>query len=114
MFYRRLALDTVILPVAAASEATMMRLPGVLNINGQYFIKVDEGGIKLPSNVSTITLAFAYLTMYYYILNLNYSDALKNVFLFFEKLLQIEPSIFSQDVHVLYSLVSLTKNNDVE
>jgi hypothetical protein len=100
------------LPVAAASEATMMRLFGVLNINGQYFIKVDEGAIKLPSNVSTITLAFAYLTMY--ILNLNSPDTLKNVFLFFGKWLQIEPSIFSQDVHVLYSLVSLTKNDDVE
>ena len=75
----------------------MMRLPGVLNINGQYFIKVDEGAIKLPSNVSTNTLEFAYLTMY--ILNLNSPDAPKNVFLFFEKFLQIEPSIFSQDVH---------------
>ena len=51
----------------------------------------------VPSNVSTITLEFTYLTMY--ILNLNSPDTLKNVFLFFEKLLQIEPSIFSQDVH---------------
>ena len=73
----------------AAEEAEQMLLLGVLDINGQFFIKVDESAIQLPPSVSSITQAFAYLTMYYYILDLNYPPSLKFVFLFFEKLLNI-------------------------
>ena len=104
----------MVLPSEAAAEADKMVLPGLLNINGQFFVKIDESAIHLPPNVSTITEAIAYLTMYYYILHLNYPDSLKFVFLFFEKLFKIEPSTTSQDVHKLYSIVSLGNENDDE
>ena len=98
------------MPSEAAAEAEKMQLPGILNINGQHFVKIDDSAIQLPPHISTMTEAFAYLTMYYYILNLNYPDSLKFVFLFFEKLFKIVPSASSQDVHMLFSMVSLGGN----
>ena len=53
------------MPSAAAEEAEQMLILGVLNINGQFFMKLDESAIQLPPKVSSITQAFAYLTMYY-------------------------------------------------
>ena len=53
------------MPSAAAEEAEQMLLLGVLDINGQFSMKVDESAIQLPPSVCSITQAFAYLTMYY-------------------------------------------------
>lgn len=72
-----------------------MELPGILQIGNQYFIKIDESAVYLPESVTRIQEALGYLLMYYYILNLNFPDALKFVFVFFEHLFDIEPSIDS-------------------
>lgn len=89
-----------------------MELPGVLDINNQFFVKIDESAILLPKSVTTITEAFAYLTMYYFILNLNYPQSLKFIFLFFEKLFEIEPSSHSEDVKKLHGTVLNLENGN--
>ena len=80
-----------------------MVLPGILKINEQYFIKVDESAIHLPQEITLLEEAVAYLIIYYHVLNINFPETLKFVFLFFEKLLEIPPSSPSEDVKRVYS-----------
>ena len=56
----------------AAAKAKEMELPGILQINDQFFIKVDEAAITLSSDVQLLEEAVAWLMMYYYVLGLNY------------------------------------------
>ena len=56
----------------AAAKAKEMELPGILQINDQFLIKVDEAAITLPSDVQLLEEAVAWLMMYYYVLGLNY------------------------------------------
>ena len=81
-----------ILPDAAAQSAKHMELPGILEIGGQFFIKVDNLAVFLPESVSSLQQAVGYLLMYYYILDLDYPPSLKFVFVFFEMLFNIPPS----------------------
>ena len=76
----------------AAAKAKEMELPGILQINDQFFIKVDEAAITLSSNVQLLEEAVAWLMMCYYVLGLNYPPPLKFLFLFFEVLFKIECS----------------------
>ena len=72
----------LIMPTDAASSAKKMELPGVLVINEQYFIKVDNMTINLPGTVQLLQEAIANLFVYYYVLGLNYSDFLNLIFYF--------------------------------
>lgn len=61
-----------------------------------------------------MTEAFTYLTMYYYILNLNYPIFLKHIFLFFEKLFKIVALASSdKEVDVRFSIVYFVDNENV-
>ncbi len=80
------------MPNAAAAAAVDMELPGLLVMNNKFYIKIDEKAIHLPSTVTLLQEAVAYLVMFYYILDLNYPEPLKFVFGFFERLFQIENS----------------------
>lgn len=85
----------MILPEEAAKRAgaAKMSLPGILDLNGQYFIKVDDSAILL--DVKTLDEAIGYLVAYYYILHIKYPPTLKFVLGFFERLFEIEPTFES-------------------
>lgn len=72
-----------------------MELPGILEIGGQFFIKVDNLAVHLPNNVKALSQAVGYLVMYYYILQLDFPEPLKSVFVFFELLFGMVPSSHS-------------------
>ncbi len=80
------------MPVDAAAAAKEMELPGIIIINDQFFLKVDESVIHLPDSVQLLEDAVASLVIYYYVLGLNYPEPLKFVFLFFESLFKIKCS----------------------
>lgn len=60
--------------------------PGLLKIGTQFYVKVDNIGILLPSTVINIEEAIGHLIAYIYVLNLKYPESLKFVFGFFEHL----------------------------
>lgn len=68
-----------------------MALPGILEINDQYFIKVDNSAVLLQ-DVKYLEEAVAFLVAYYYILDIKFPPTLKFVFGFFERLFEIEPT----------------------
>ena len=74
----------------------------MLLIGTQYFVKVDESAFLLPPEVKTVEMSFAYLFMYYYILNLNFPEPLKFVFGFFERLFEIKFTVDSVDLRKYY------------
>lgn len=90
---QKLRLQEIILPCTAAKLASKMELPGILEINSQYFLKIDEGAIAIPGNIKMLEEAVAYLLIYYYILNINFPEPLKFVFGFFERLFNLQPSV---------------------
>ncbi len=67
-----------------------MELPGVLDINGAYFIKIDKTAVALDTK--SFEQAIGYLLMYYHILDINFAPLLKFVFGFLESLFEITPS----------------------
>ncbi len=70
------------MPADAANAAKEMELPGIIIINDQFFIKVDNTTINLPCSVQLLQEAVANLVVYYYVLGLNYPEQLKFVFFF--------------------------------
>ena len=100
------------MPSDAAAAAKEMILPGILKINEQFYIKVDDQAIGLSDDVTLLEEAVAYLCMYYYILNLNFPEPLKYVFGFFEKLFDISSSVQSMEVQRLHGFVT-GKNGNV-
>lgn len=68
-----------------------MSLPGIIELNGQFFVKVDDSAVLL-GNAQTLEEALAYLVAYYYVLHLKYPPTLKFVFGFFERLFELEPT----------------------
>jgi len=81
-----------------------MGLPGLIEINNQFFIKVDKNAILLKE-VTRLEKAVAYLFMYYYVLNLNFPESLKFVYGFFERCFNIDNSINSQELKILCASV---------
>ena len=79
--------NELILPdaAAAAAEKKLMELPGILKINNQFFIKIDDTALLLSSNVNSLEQAIAWLVVYYHVLNLNFPPQLKFLFGFLEK-----------------------------
>ena len=67
-----------------------MELPGVLDINGAYFIKIDKTAVALDTK--SFEQAIGYLLMYYHILDINFAPLLKFVFGFLESLFEITAS----------------------
>jgi hypothetical protein len=65
--------NELILPdvATAAAEKNLMELPGILKINNQFFIKIDDTALLLSSNVNSLEQAIAWLVVYYHVLNLN-------------------------------------------
>jgi hypothetical protein len=58
--------NKLILPYAeaAAAEKNLIALPGILKINNQFFIKIDNTALLLPSNVDSLQQAIAWLDVY--------------------------------------------------
>ena len=66
-----------------------MPLLGILEINEQIFIQMDNSAVLLR-DVKYSEEAMAFLVAYYYILKLKCPPTLKFVFGFFERLFEIE------------------------
>ncbi len=69
-----------------------MELPGVLYINGAYYIKIDNSAVALTETKS-FEQSVGYLLMYYQILDINYPSKLKFVYGFPETMFEIVPSM---------------------
>jgi len=100
--------NELILPdaAAAAAEKKLMELPGILKINNQFFIKIDDTALLLSSNVNSLEQAIAWLVVYYHVLNLNFPPQLKFLFGFLEKLFKIAPNSESVNVKKLFAFCS--------
>lgn len=90
-----------------------MKQPGVLMIGKQYYIKIENFAINFPASISSLESAIACVIVYFYILDVQYPEPLKFVYIFFEHLFEFEKkSIDSQVVkkflsHVLPSSADL-------
>jgi|688.fasta_scaffold1127625_1 hypothetical protein len=71
-----------------------MDLPGVLHINGAYYIKIDHSAVALTATKS-FEQAVGYLIMFYHIQDINYPSKLKFVYKFLEPMFEIVPSMNS-------------------
>ena len=90
-----------------AADKLGMHQPGVLVIGNQYFVKVDGMVIKFPDNVVTLEEAVGLAVSYIFVLNTQYAEPLKFVYLFFENLFQFKQFSLarSQTVQRLFSKV---------
>ena len=86
-----------------------MPLLGILEINEQFFIKIDNSAVLLR-DVKYLEEAVAFLVAYYYILNLKFPPTLKFMFGFFERLFEIEPTAESVDGKKLHGFLLCNEN----
>ncbi|EFX67622.1 hypothetical protein DAPPUDRAFT_115296 [Daphnia pulex] len=84
--------NEILLPEEAANRASDMELPGVLDINGAYYIKIDNSAVALTETKS-FEQSLGYLLMYYHILDINYPSKLKFVYGFLETMFEMVPSM---------------------
>ena len=85
----------------ALSNASDMIQPGLLIIGNDYYVKIDQLFMKIEN--ASLELWLAYVVAYYDVLNLRYPLPLKFVFVFFETLFGMPPSIKSTCVENLQS-----------
>lgn len=78
---------------------------GVLDINGQLFIKVDDSAII--ADVKTLEEAIAMLVMYHYVLDINFPSTLKIFYGFLERLFQMTPTSESVNIKRLCAFLNL-------
>ena len=69
-----------------------MDLPGLLDINGTYYIKIDDSAVAL-TEIKSFGQSVGYLLLYYHILDINYPSKLKFAYGFLETMFEIVPSM---------------------
>ena len=82
-----------------------MLQPGVIIIGTQFFLKIEEMAVQFPKMCTTES-AIAYLISLIYILDVQYPEPLKFVYVFFEHLFEFaDTSANFTSVNLLLSKV---------
>ena len=71
-----------------------MKQPGILMIGEQFFIKIEDIVAHFPSQMCSIETSVACNIALIYILNLQYPEPLRHVYVFFEHLFNFTRKAF--------------------